>query len=87
MKIRLAILALAMMAMTMLVACTFVRPQDAALFDTNAANSRAFSTAVQNDAAVPGYVKTWIKAEASIDTNTANWANGRQATPAASTQP
>ena len=70
---------LSFVLMLAMAGCTFVRPQDAALFDTNAANSRAFSNAVQADAAVPAYVKTWIKAEASIDTNTANWANGRPA--------
>ena len=64
----------------LLAGCTFVRPNDATLIDTTAANARAYNAAVQADATIPAGVKTWIKSDAGQWTNFANWANGRPAT-------
>ena len=73
-------LILLLAAVFLLASCTFVRPQDAALFDTEAANARAYSASVQGDTTVPAGVKAWIKSDAGQWTNAANWANGRPAT-------
>ncbi len=64
----------------LLAGCVIVRPQDAALLDTTAANARAYAAAIQADATVPAGVKTWVKSDAAQWTNFSNWANGRPAT-------
>ena len=74
---RLVILGIVVMA---LAACTFVTPQNAALFDSKAANARALDRVVATRPDVPADVKTAIHLDANYHTYESDWANGRNPT-------
>jgi hypothetical protein len=67
------------LALTM-TCCTFVRPQDAALIDSKAANARAMAKTAAADSAVPAYLKTYTQSEANTWSFFSDWANGRSPT-------
>jgi hypothetical protein len=61
-------------------ACTFVRPQDAALMDAKAANALAMSAAVATRPDVPQFLKDYTKSDANTWTYFSDWGNGRAPT-------
>ena len=71
---------LSLVLMLAMAGCTFVRPQDAALMDSKAANARAMSKVIAADPAVPAYVKTYEQSNANTWTYFSDWGNGRQPT-------
>ena len=84
-KISLFVILVAMLVLAITGCGPIVRPSDAALIDTSAANARAFNARVQADPAAPDYVKRWQKADTAQWNYLSDWANGRK--PVAATQP
>jgi PBP1b-binding outer membrane lipoprotein LpoB len=59
-----------------LAGCTsYVAPEDRVLIQQSASNARVFSTKVDEDAAVPPYVKTWIKGDVQSWNELEKWGN------------
>ncbi|MDP2620988.1 MAG: hypothetical protein Q8P46_12575 [Hyphomicrobiales bacterium] len=65
-------------AVIVLAGCVVVRPADAALIDSTAANARAYAAAIAEHEDVPAGVRGWIDEDAVQWSSFADWANGRK---------
>jgi len=61
--------------------CSVVMPSHSAAIDLAASNAVAFNRAVQADANVPPYVKTWVGADANDWDTMSKWGHGKAKTP------